>query len=208
VTLSPRERYIAIIVLLTVVLAGGYAYVYEPMSAWAKDIDDKTKKVTTDLNNADTLFRRETKMKAVWADLTASGLTADVGAANGQAADKVLGWMKAAGVNLTNIELAQARATRDGRFDVITMPFKGTGNSRSLALLIQKLETADIPVRINKLDLKPLKPGLDGLKIDLTISTLSQGPEGGDKPQAKPAAPAPAAGAGGSISRADFGVAP
>jgi hypothetical protein len=203
VTLSPRERNIGIAVLAVVLLAGGYSYVYEPMAAWAKQITTDTDKVTTSLKDADTLFRRETKMKTVWADLTASGLTADVGAANGQAADKVQGWMKGSGVNLTNIELAQVRATRDGRFDVITIPFKGTGNSRSLAMLIQKLETADIPVRISKLDLKPLKPGLDGLKIDLTISTLSQGPESTDKP--KPAATPAGAAGGGSISRAGFG---
>ena len=49
-TLSHRERYIAVVVLVVVALTAAYVYVYEPMSNWAANIHKDTDKVSADLS--------------------------------------------------------------------------------------------------------------------------------------------------------------
>jgi hypothetical protein len=186
VALNKRERHLAIGVVVVVGGLLAYQYVWDPFWAAEQKAADDLKQANAQLDKADRLFRRERDLKRVWNDMVAGGLSGSADAATSQAMNAVNAWMQRARV--ATIGLKPERTTTENRFLVSSFHLEGGGNMASISRLINALETADIPVRINELQIRPQKKeGTDDLKVDLSVSTLSIQPEA-DKPAARPAA--------------------
>jgi hypothetical protein len=61
-----------------------------------------------------------------------------------------------------------------GDFEVIGFHLTGNGSTPAMGRLLKSFETAAIPVRVEEMQLTPLKEGTDNLKIELSLSTLCQ----------------------------------
>jgi hypothetical protein len=189
VTLNKRERQLAIGVVVVVGGLLAYQYVWDPFWAAERKAADDLNHANEQLARADRLFKRERDLKHVWNDMIAGGLSGSADAAISQAMNAVNAWMQR--TRVSTIGLKPERTTTENKFLVSSFHLEGGGNMASISRLINALETADIPVRINELQIRPQKrEGTDDLKVDMSVSTLSIQPDA-DKPAGKPA-PVPA----------------
>ena len=189
--LNKRERQLAIIVV--VVLGGflAYSYVWEPFWAAQQKADQDLKASNEQLARAERLFKRQRDLKRVWDDMVAGGLTGSAETATSRAMNAANAWMQR--TRIMTIGLKPERTTTENKFLVTSFHLEGGGNMASMAKLIYALETAEMPVRINELQIRPKnREGTDDLKVDMSVSTLSVLPDADKPAAAKPAAPAPA----------------
>src|SRR4051812_4411243 len=150
---------------------------------------------------ANDIFDRQRRLRPVWADMTHGGLKTDPAEADSLARHAVLDWIQNSNVTLKSIN--PERSTNVGQFQVISFHVTGTARMPTLTRLLWSVETATIPVRINDVQIKPQKEGVDDqanpLTVDLSISTLCL-PPATTPPGKTPAAPAAGSSSGNSAS--------
>jgi type II secretory pathway component PulM len=170
VKLSKREKYIAIGVAAAIALVVLDQLIYEPLDAQLTSIDDQRTAAQSRLNDAQTLFARERRLRQVWTDMEKGGLQADSSAAESQLSHAILDWESSSGVVLA--ALKPERATTEGDFQVIGFHVTATGSLPQVARLFWYAETASIPVRLTDIQITPRHEGTDDLSVQLSISTL------------------------------------
>ena len=189
--LNARERKIAIGVLVTVVLMALYYLAYQPYSAEHAQVLSDQDDITTKLNHADLIKRREKKLRPVWADMQKGGLNVDPAQAERQTLEALNVWARDAGFALVTYK--PEKTTPDGIFEVVGITASGTGSMPQVARMLASIEMAGIPVRVNDLSITPQKEGTDNLTVRFGLSALCQPPAGTP-------VKAPAAGSGGQSS--------
>ncbi len=194
-SLSKRERYIAIGVAAAVVIFVLNQFLLTPYTdARALYFADR-EKVDTQLADADRLLVKQKAVAPIWTQIKLNGLKTDRGQAESQAQQAVLDWAKSAGVNVASVK--PERDQQQNQFQIIGFHVTGNGSMLSLSKLLWSIETANIPVRLNDLQIAPRREGTDDLTLQISVSTLALMPD-----TAKPAAgAASAAGNDGSVTR-------
>jgi hypothetical protein len=202
VTLSDREKKIAIGVGVAALAFVLYQFVLTPFLNDREAIANETTKVNDEITQANNLFARQRELKKVWREMTegvnvpgsatkpggngqqgGGMLKLDEGDARVQATNAVVEWATDAGVRLTALKLEGAK--KDGNFLVISFHATVTGSMRQLSKLTWALETGTIPLRVNDMRITPQKEGTDALQAEISISTLSMLAEA-DQPVSKP----------------------
>jgi hypothetical protein len=173
--LTKREKYIAMGVGAAVGLFLLDQVVFTPYFDAMSAIADQTDTAVAKQKENTALFDRQTRLKKVWTDITQGGLKADDSAAESQALNAALDWAQAAGVNITAVK--PERTTVANEFQVIGFHLTGNGSTPAMARLLYSFETASIPVRVDEMQLTPVKEGTDSLKIELSLSTLCLKPD-------------------------------
>lgn len=181
--LNERERKIAILTGVVVVLLLLYYVAYEPYSSKRADVLSSIADTQDKLDHANSVFSRERRLAKVWAELQAGGLNVDPAQAGHQTLAALDTWAKNSGFTL--ITYKPDRTSQEGTFDVVSVNASGTGRMPQMARMLADIETAGIPIRINDLTITPQKEGTDDLQVRFGLSALCQPP--GDT-TAKPAA--------------------
>lgn len=170
--MTKRERNIAIGVGAALGLLLLDQVVITPYTDRLTAIDQQTQVAGAKVTDAATTFSRQRRMQKVWKEMQAGGLKSDESQAESQALHAVLDWTQNAGVNLA--ALKPERTQTQGQFQIISFHITGTGNTPEIARLLWGMETATIPVRVNDMQITPIKEGSDNLTIQLSVSTLCQ----------------------------------
>ena len=184
-TLSPREKNIAIGVGAAIVLYGLYSVVIKPYMDNLDALHDKTQAAQSALEDQKMLFQRKDDLQKVWSDLTHGGLSDNQSAAESQAVRAILDWAGDAGVTVT--ALKPDRASDENKFQILSYHVTAVGRTPDVGRLMWDIETATIPVRLTDVQVTPRKEGTDDLTIQFGVTTLVQPPEP-TKPAAMPAA--------------------
>jgi hypothetical protein len=170
VTLSKREKYIAIGVAIAVVVLALDQLVFEPLFAQLKAIQNQRTDAVAKMDAANDLFARQRKLRVVWKKMQSGGLKADASSAESQAMHAILDWTATSGVQLT--ALKPERSMTQGQFQVISFHVTATGSMATVSRLLWAIETASIPVRVNDVQITPQPEGTDHLSVQLSVSTL------------------------------------
>ncbi len=187
--LSRRELYIAIGTAIALALLALDRLLLTPYLERRSTLAADRQQAVAQLSQAQSLFDRQRKLRPIWATIQKSGLKADASAAESQAMHAILSWTQSAGVDLTTLK--PERTTQEGPFQVSSFHVTATGPMAAVSRLLWAMETPDIPIRVNDVQISPRKEGADDLSVQLSVSTLS-------RPEKKGAAPAPpASGRGG-----------
>jgi hypothetical protein len=126
------------------------------------------------LNEATQIFARQQKLKKVWAEMQTGGLKVDPSLAQSQTYQALVEWARGANVGLPNIKFD--RQSQEGSFQVISFSVTATGSMPQVSRLLWALETASIPVRVNEVQITPVKEGTDSLQVRISVSSLCQPP--------------------------------
>lgn len=173
--LSQRERYIAMGVIAAILLMGLNHFVIDPYfterSALVKSEEDLHKQ----LNEANQLFTRQRRLRKIWTEMQAGGLKVDPSLAESQTYQALLEWARSANVGLPVVK--SDRQSQEGNFQVISFSVTATGSMPQVSRLLWALETASIPVRVNEVQVTPVKEGTDALQVRISVSSLCQPPE-------------------------------
>jgi hypothetical protein len=173
-TLTKRERIIAIATLSAATLFAVDRFALTPYMAQRQFLSDARGRITRQMNAAGDLFARQRKLRTVWNDMQAGGVALDASSAESQALHALVDWTQSARLNLTAVK--PERATQQGQFQIIGFRIVATGPMRSITHLLWSIETATIPVRVTDIQITPRKEGTDDLSVQIGVSTLSQLP--------------------------------
>jgi len=210
--LSKRERYIAIGVGAAIALFGLDQWVVQPYFDKRKEVVEATAKAADDLKHHKKLKEQKVEMRKVWDAMNAGGLQSDAGKAESQARRALNDWAQEAGLTLSDYKADPAQEVRptqtpgartdksaaDSKFITIGLHATGTGNMRSVARFLWRVETTTIPMRVENITVTPKREGTDDLQVQLNLSTLCVPNKDNETP-----APATPRAAGASAGTAD-----
>lgn len=186
--MTKRERTIAIVTGAAVGIFALDRYVLTPYQVERSAVAAEKREVLDDMGDTERLFVREKLKKRRFREMLAGGLKSDPAETEEQLLNAVQSWAQEAGVNLTNTK--PERVNRNDRVQVVKLRAIGTGTTAAVSRLLWKLETANIPLKVEDLQLGSRRDGVDDLSVTLTVSTIWVTPEPQQQRTAAPARPA------------------
>jgi len=175
VALTQREKYIAIGTASVLGAVLIYEAVVSPIMAQFDAIDARRADLQKKIDDASDVFSRQRNLEKIWKELQAGGLNADASQAESQTLNAIIAWAEKAGVQLS--ALKPERTAEQQKFQVISFNVTGSGQMPDVARLLWAMETAPIPLRVNDLDIHPLKEGTDDLTARVSVSALCLPPQ-------------------------------
>jgi hypothetical protein len=173
--MTKREKYIAIGAASAIALLLLDQVVLSPLMEHREDLDRRQATLQTQLDDADSVFSRERRLKTIWSDMQAGGLNLDASQAEGQALRSIIAWANKAGVTLS--ALKPEHSSDERKFQVISFNVTGEGAMPDVARLLWAMETAPIPLRVTDMQITPRKEGTDDLSARISVSALCLPPQ-------------------------------
>lgn len=186
--LNKREKTIGIALVCVVGLVVLYSFVVEPYFDARAQAQVNLQSAVDGLRSADVLFRRERKLRPVWANLTANGLTATPSDAQAQLLNSLNTWIQESGVSLSSMTPDLPAPEKEKQFIRVGAKLSVTGPMSAVAKLMYRLETAKIPLNVEDMQINQRKEGADDLQVTVSLSTLClAAPPDGSTPGKPPA---------------------
>ncbi|MCE5327724.1 MAG: hypothetical protein LLG01_15065 [Planctomycetaceae bacterium] len=168
--LSKRER---VILIATIVVAGAvlaYWLIVSPLlDARAATAATKAK-LTADAAEGRLLMAQRQRSAAALEQMKRSNLKTDPAEAEAQVLHAMRRWAEGAGLGRGQVQTV--RIAGKGRFSEIEFQTSYSGTMRGITQLLWQIESADIPIRVVKLQIASRKEGQDDLNFELRLSTL------------------------------------
>jgi hypothetical protein len=167
--LSKRERFISIAVVVAAAALLLDGLVLSPYLNWRSSLAAQCKAQAALLDNARHSLEKEKQLRQTLAGMDAS-MTSDSSAAEGQLHHLVHDWEQQAAV--TNASFERLRTIEEHGLVHLTYHVAADGNTAAVAMLLYRIETAAIPIRIDDLQITAKGDGGDNLQVHLNISSL------------------------------------
>lgn len=192
-TLSKRERQIAVVVLAAAALFVVDQVALSPYLAERTRLQDAAATKAAELADVRRVMKEEGKLRGVLVRMGAAlgdaaggqgGQQADASWAEGKILAALQEWERSAGVGKASFN--RLRSTEQYGFTRLTFQVSATGRMPAIAALIYKAETATIPLRIDQMQVMLSGESGEELQVQLTLSTLCRTGGGGGKPELMP----------------------
>ena len=180
--LSQRERYLSVAFLFAGAAFTLDAVALRPYLDHRKALIEKHQARTQALAEARNTIGKERQLRRMLAGM-GQFVAADVSAAEGQFLHLLHGWEKEAGVGKASFQ--RVRANELNGFTHLTFHVTATGRMPAVAMLLYRVETAPIPLRVEDVQLSPKKEGGEELQVQIVVSTLCRKGEAPKPPEAK-----------------------
>ena len=183
--MSPRERTIALLTLLVLVVLGADRLVLTPLQRGRDAVAAQSRQTAKELDRATTLFASRKETAAEWRQMLQAGLMYTPAEAESHVLHAVRDWSRSSGLLLASLQ--PEKATPAGEFSELSFQATGEGGMKSVAGFLWAVETSPLPLRVTEVHIGTRKEGADDLSLQLRISALCLAAGAG----AKQAAPAP-----------------
>ncbi|MEX1016442.1 MAG: GspMb/PilO family protein [Phycisphaeraceae bacterium] len=168
--MSRREKLIALVTLALIVLFLGDRLVVAPALAYRTQLAAEAQLQAEQRAVNERLYDGLASLETRWRDLRAAGLTDGAADAEARLLQAVRGWASEAGLSVTS--LVPDRIEPADRLPRVHVRVVGTGDMRQVVTLLSRLEAADLPVRIEEMQLSARREGADELTLNLRLTTL------------------------------------
>jgi Tfp pilus assembly protein PilO len=175
VVLSKRERYVATVTILAVLILGLDQFFIDPLLKRKEMLDSRIATAQEQLDRASRLFTTSRAANRKWSEMTHGGLRHDASEAESLVLHSVRDWAQDAGMSLSSVK--PERTEKEKEFYRITIRATGTGGMAQVGQFLWRIKTASVPVRITDLSINSRKEGTDDLAVQLGISTIYLAPE-------------------------------
>jgi type II secretory pathway component PulM len=168
--MNARERWFAIgtgVVLGLLVLDQS---IYTPLSTRLDNANRIANECRLALIDGDGKLRNSTNARRNWKRFTSSNVADNAPAAESQLLNHVREWMQGSGLTLNAIK--PARSDREKNFDKITINATAAGGMEQVSRFLYSVQTSDIPVRVNRIDLTTRKEGADDVLMNIEIASI------------------------------------
>ena len=189
-TLSKRERQIAVVVLAAAALFVVDQLLLSPYIERRAELREAADKNAASLADMRKVMREEGKLRGVLVrmgaalgDAAGGQQQADASWAEGKILAALQEWERSAGVGKASFN--RLRSTEQYGFTRLTFQVSATGRMPAIAALIYKAETATIPLRIDQMQVMLSGESGEELQVQLTVSTLCR-TGGAGKPEVMP----------------------
>lgn len=168
--LSKRERYIviaAVVVLAVLVLD---RYVLTPfVGKWGRVSNDRAR-LSQQLDRASGLFERRERLEARWQEMLSTSLKTDPASAESQVLHALREWSQKSGMTLSSVR--PDHVAGGGDLPQIRFSVTCTGSMQSAAAFMWDIETADLPLRIDSMQLSTAREGGRQMSLQVEVSTI------------------------------------
>ena len=171
--LSKRERIIAIAALVAVLILAGDRWVWTPLSDWRQELADQKLLVLEQLEANQRLMHTRRELAPRWRQIVKTGLPTDPAASEAKLLYTLRDAAKQAKVNLATVQ--PERPAGKGELREVIVAVSGSGSMSEISRFLYRLDTTDVPLRIERLRLATTD-GREDMKVDLRISTLWRQP--------------------------------
>ena len=180
--LNKREKSIALALGVIVALVLVYTFAVEPYLSARAQAQESLDTADRGLKQADSLFQRERRLRPVWAQMTANGLTATPSDAQAQLLNSLNTWIQESGIALSSMHPDHPAPEKEKQFIRVGVKLSGSGPMSAVAKLMFRLETAKIPLNVEDMQINQRKDGTDDLQITVSLSTLCLASPDNSKP--------------------------
>ncbi len=168
--LNKREKLIAGVVGIALLIFVGDYYVVEPFMAAQDDLRMQQEKVTASLRTAQGIFDNRHRVNEAWQELTSTALQSTASKAESSTLHALTEWAAGARVNLESHK--SDTPVQVGDFQQIRITVTGSGSMAGLSRLIWDIETGSVPLQLGELRIQSRQDGTDDLGLQLTVTTL------------------------------------
>ena len=193
--MTKRERMIAIGTGAAFALFVGDRYALSPYFAARAAVAKDQAAVTQQLDDSQRTFTRRKRLDNDWRAMVSGGLKSDAGDAEQQLYEAVRDWAREVGVTVLTSD--PQRQVRSDRTQIVRLRVTGTGTTASFAKLLWKLETSNLPVKVDEFTLTSRSQGTDDLAVTMAVSTIWIRPANADDAKRPGLAPRRAPAGGG-----------
>lgn len=176
--LSRRERWIAVIALTVVGLLLADRWAFTPLARRYQADAQQAAALELEQLEAERLLRRRARLERQWTRRLDAGVGLDVSAAEGALLTSIGRWASETGVSLTSMKPDRTEARED--LARIACRLSGRGSMAEVSGFCWRLETAEMPLRIESLRLSSRDSTVDELTVTLDVSTICRA--GGEAP--------------------------
>ena len=169
--MSSRERYITLAVLVAAGLFAIDQLMLSPYLERRKTLAEEMTQRDQSLNDAQQVLGRERQLRSIIKGMGTS-LRADSSTVEGQLLHLLYEWQQQAGV--AGASFQRVHAIEAHGFTHLKFQISAGGSMPAIAMLVYRVETAPIPLRVDDLHITPKKEGGDDLQVQLVISTLGR----------------------------------
>jgi hypothetical protein len=175
VVFTKREQHLGIAVGAVVALVAGWF----SLKQWYLDpreaISTQQQETENKVQDARTLLKKQKQLRVEWAKMTAAGLRPNPSEADTQVQHALSDWSQECGLSKLSVKLERENLERN--FLVVSFHLTGSGSQAAVAKLLWAIETAPMPMRVDEVQLSPVKEGVDNLQLQLAVSTLCLNPD-------------------------------
>ena len=173
--LSQREKYIAIGLGAALGLLVLDRLFFTPLSDWDVKLLDDRSSADAAVAKESRLFNRQHALMKVWREINTPALKSEPAEAQSQLQNALVTWAQESGLQPTGFH-PEVLAEKNGFVEsVIQAGFKGT--TSTLADFLWRVESSQIPVRIDEMQISSHTEGVDELQVQMKISTISKVPD-------------------------------
>jgi len=169
--LSSRERYISVAVLALGSLFAldrlGLTPYLERRQALAEQLDLRTQ----EMNDAQQLLLREQRLRGILSGMGQT-LRSDASTVESDLLHLVHQWQEESGVGGASFQ--RVYTVEEHGFTHLRFQISATGSIAAVAMLIYRVETAPIPLRVDDFHLVPKRDNGEELQVQLSISSLGR----------------------------------
>jgi hypothetical protein len=169
--MTSRERYISLAVLVAAGLFVVDRLILSPYLERRRTLADEMTQRDQSLNEAQQVLGRERQLRLIIKGMGAS-LRSDSSTVEGQLLHLLYDWQQQAGV--AGASFQRVHAIEAHGFTHLKYQISAGGSMPAIAMLVYRVETAPIPLRVDDLHVTPKKEGGDDLQVQLVISTLGR----------------------------------
>jgi hypothetical protein len=175
VILSKRERHIGVVAVAVFCLLILDHFALTPFFVQRAYMATESARLEEELARATLLFAREERMIRTWDSMIEGGLKGDPAEAESAALRALQDWAQQSGLTLGSLNPERVPQSEDLR--EIQFAAVGSGPMRAVSRFLWMLETAELPLRIKRLQLGSRTDGVDDLSMTLTVTALYLAPD-------------------------------
>ena len=187
--LSKRERYIAATTIVAILAVALDRYMVTPLLERRWQTEAAKQEAVRQMENASNLFSQRKRMTQKWQGMVTAGFAGNVAQAESVLLRALRDWSNESGLDLSSLK--PETAAQQGPLRQVTVHAVGEGPMRSVAQFLWLVETAELPLKVEEMQIGARKEGADDLSLQLRISTLYV-PHEADRPAPQPRANASA----------------
>jgi hypothetical protein len=167
---SRREHYI-IAATITAVLAFAFdRSLLTPLLDLRGRMNVAKEDALRRMENASLLFAQAKRMNRTWKKMLSGGLKGDVGQAESTLLHALREWSQDSEVTLSSVK--PERVPQEGPLHLVTIHAVGSGPMRSMARFLWLIETAELPLKVEEIELGSRKEGTDDLSFQMRLSAV------------------------------------
>jgi hypothetical protein len=169
--LSKREHYIVVATITVIAALMLDRVAATPLLERRARANAAEQKTINGLERASLLFGRARRMNREWQGMLAHSIRGDVGQAESAVLHTLRDWSEDSGLALSSLK--PERMPQEGPLSQVTIHAVGGGTMRSVARFLWLVETAELPLKVEEVQLHSRREGAaDDLSFQMRLSAL------------------------------------